>query len=213
VWWEIVGVAHDVKHFSVRGEMPPALYAPFEQRRTRTAFYVVRSERDLESLVADIRGALSSLDDELAAGQISSLEDFVGGALARDRFVTFLLVLFAGVALTLAVVGLYGVVSYNVNTRLREMGVRLVLGASGGDVAALVVRRSLLVVGVGLLAGVLGSVGLTRFLDTLLFGVGTMDPLTFVSAAGLLAVAATLASLLPARRAARVHPSEVLRED
>jgi putative ABC transport system permease protein len=134
-------------------------------------------------------------------------------ALAPERFVTTLLSLFAGVALTLAVVGLYGVVAYNVNTRVREMGVRLALGASGPLVVALVVRRSLLVVAVGLLAGVAGSIGLTRLLGTLLFDVNPSDPVTYLASVGLLAAAAVLASLLPARRAASVDPSEVLREE
>jgi predicted permease len=213
VWWEIVGVARDVKHFSVRDEARASLYVPFTQMRPRTQFWVVRSERDIAALTADVRNVIASVDRELAAGQIMPLGELVRGALAPERFVTMLLTLFAAVALTLAVVGLYGVVSYNVNTRLREMGVRLALGASGALVAALVVRRSLVVVGVGLLAGVVGSIGLTRLLRGLLFGVEPGDLLTHAAAVALLSGAAVAASLLPARRAASVDPSEVLREE
>jgi ABC-type antimicrobial peptide transport system permease subunit len=121
--------------------------------------------------------------------------------------------LFAGVALVLAIVGLYGVVSYNVNARLREMGLRLVLGASASGVAGLVVARSLTLVGIGLALGLAASAGLTRFLRSILFGVRAADVSSFVIATALLGGVALLASLLPARRAASVHPSEVLRED
>jgi predicted permease len=213
IWWEIVGVAHDAKHFGVRDEVRAALYAPFPQFPARTHFYVIRSTREEASLTADVRRTIASVDEGLAAGQVAPLTALVRDALAPSRFVAMLLSLFAGVALSLAVLGLYGVVSYNVNTRLREMGVRLALGASGGKVGALVLRRSLTVVGIGLLVGFAGSIGLTRFLGALLFGVSASDPVSFAGAAAVLGAAAVVASLLPARRAASVDPSEVLREE
>ena len=213
VWWEIVGVAADVKHFSIRGETRDALYASFAQMPTRTMFYVLRSDRDLSALAAEVRGTLGELDPNLAAGRLEPLETYVRDAVAPERFVTLLLVLFAGVAMALAVVGLYGVVSYQVNSRMREMGVRLALGARGGEVAALVVRRSLAVVAVGLAIGIVGAVGLTRFMEALLFGVSPTDPLIYLAVGAGLTAAAALATLLPARRAASVDPVEVLRAE
>jgi putative ABC transport system permease protein len=180
---------------------------------TRTMFYVLRSDRDLSALAAEVRGTLGELDPNLAAGRLEPLETYVRDAVAPERFVTLLLVLFAGVAMALAVVGLYGVVSYQVNSRMREMGVRLALGAQGGEIAALVVRRSLAVVAVGLAIGIAGAVGLTRFMEALLFGVSPTDPLTYLAVGAGLTAAAALATLLPARRAASVDPVEVLRAE
>jgi putative ABC transport system permease protein len=212
-WWQIVGVARDVKHFSVRGEARNALYAPLVQWQGRTMFHVVRSERDAESLVPEVRATIASLDPELAAGQIAPLSELVGSDLAPDRFVTMLVSLFAMAAVTLAVVGLYGVVSYDVSTRLREMGVRLALGAQPRAVGVLVLRRSLQVVAVGLVLGLLGSAVLARFMESLLYDVGAADPLSLVGGSLLLASAAGLAALIPARRAGRVDPVEVLRSE
>jgi putative ABC transport system permease protein len=213
IWWEIVGVAKEVKHFSIRDEERDALYAPFEQTPTRNMFYVLRSDRDLAALAGEVRATLAELDPNLAAARLEPLETYVRDAVAPERFVTGLLVLFAAVAMTLAVVGLYGVVSYQVNSRLREMGVRVALGASGGEVAALVVRRSLVLVAVGLAIGIGGAIGLTRFLDALLFEVSSTDPLTYVVVGAVLTAAAALAAALPARRAATVDPVAVLRAE
>ena len=213
IWWEIVGVAGDVKHFGIRGEARDALYIPFSQMATRTMFYALRSDRDLTALAAEVRGALSELDPNLAAARLEPFATYAGDAVAPDRFVTMLLLLFAAVAMTLAAVGLYGVVSYQVNGRLREMGVRMALGARGGEVAALVVRRSLAVVAIGLLIGLAGALSLTRFMESLLFEISATDPLTFVAVAAVLTAAATLAAALPARRAAAVDPVEVLRAE
>jgi len=212
VWWEIVGVAKDVKHFSLRGEARNALYASFAQAPTRTMFFVMRSERDLGAVTSEARSVLAALDPDLAASGLDPMERYVSDALAAERFLTTLLTLFAVVATTLAVVGLYGVVSYNVSSRVRELGVRLALGATGGDVGVLVVRRSLQVVAVGVAAGLAAALLLARLMASLLFGVGAFDPLTLAGVTALLTAAAVVASALPARRAARVDPTKVLRE-
>jgi putative ABC transport system permease protein len=213
VWWDIVGVAGDVRHFGVRGDARPSLYAPLAQFPARTLFYVVRSPREPGALTSDVRNALATVDAGLAAGQIARLDELVARSLAPERFLATLVSLFAGIALALAVVGFYGIVSYTVSTRLKELGVRLALGASGREVALLVLRKSALIAAAGLALGLLGSAALTRLLGTLLFDVEAGDPATFLVATALLAGAALLASLLPARRAAGVHPAVVLREE
>jgi putative ABC transport system permease protein len=213
VWWPLGGVAGTTTLFGGRDPAPTALYLPLAQFNTRTAFYVLRSSREPDALVSEVRAALAAQDPELAATQVMPFQQRIGTAMAAERFVTMLLSLFAATALALAVVGLYGVVSHNVNASLREMGVRLALGASGAMVAKLVITRSLLVVAIGLGVGLVGAAGLTRFLESQLFEVGAADPPTFLIAASILTGAALLATVLPARRAATVHPSEVLREE
>ena len=135
------------------------------------------------------------------------------GSLEADRFVTMLLALFAGVALLLAAVGLYGVVSYGVNRRMREMGVRVALGAHGNDISRLVVGRSLALTGGGVLLGLLGAVAMTRLMSGLLFGVSPTDPVTFLGMALVLTGVAAAASAVPAWRAARVDPVRVLKAE
>jgi putative ABC transport system permease protein len=212
VWWEIVGVAQDTRHFDLRGAVPPALYVPFTQLPSRTLFFAVRSARAAASVIADVRAVLALQDPELSAGQIDSLDQLVGNSLAPEHFVSLLVGLFAASALSLAAVGLYGVVSHHVNARMREMGVRRVLGAGPKHTTGLILRDSMLFVGVGLALGLAGSAGLTRLLGTLLYGVEHRDPATFLTALVVLGSAALLAGLLPARRAARVDPAEVLKE-
>jgi predicted permease len=210
---EIVGIVGDVRFASVDSVPGPVMYLPQQQMRRVVYAIVARTSGDPASIVPAMRAAIRSVDKDQPITEIVTMRQVLADAVAAPRFLTILITFFGVLALTLAVVGLYGVVSYNVSTRIREMGVRLALGASGGRVAALVVRRSLIVVGIGLLVGVAGSVGLTRLLNTLLFGVAAGDVATYAAAVALLTTAALFASLLPARRAASVHPSEVLRED
>ena len=214
VWWEIVGVAGDVKHFELRdGGERVALYAPYQRSPARTMFLVLSSERDLGALAGEVRATLAELDPDLAAARLEPLDQYVTGALGAERFLAGLLTFFAAVALVLAVVGLYGVVSYSVNSRMREMGVRLAMGASGGEVGSRVVLGSLGVVAVGLVVGGGVAVALTPLMGTLLFEVSPTDPLTFGGVAIALTAAAALAATLPAVRAARVDPVDVLRSE
>ena len=214
VWWDIVGVAGDVKHFGLRaGGERVALYTSYRRAPLRTMFVVLRSERDLAALAGEVRAKLAELDPNLAAARLEPLDRYVSGALGAERFLSGLLAMFAAVALLLAVVGLYGVVSYSVNSRLREMGVRLAMGASGGRVGSRVVLGSLWVVGAGLAVGGLVAVALTPLMESLLFGVSATDPFTFVVVAVALTAAAVLAATLPAVKAARVNPVEVLRTE
>ncbi|MGD8288683.1 MAG: ABC transporter permease, partial [Gemmatimonadota bacterium] len=210
VWREIVGVARDTRQFGLREDSRAALYLPVDQSPTRFMSVVVRSSRDPAQLAPEARRVLAEMDPLLAAGRMGPFQDLVDDAMGSERLVTTLIGLFGALALVLALVGLYGVVSYSVSSRMKEMGVRLALGASGGEVERLVVRRSLILVSIGLAVGLLAAFGATRLLESLLFGVTPTDPMTFVMVGLILAATSTAAAAIPAARAARVDPVRVL---
>jgi ABC-type antimicrobial peptide transport system permease subunit len=160
-----------------------------------------------------VRRALSEVDPRLAASQVRPLESLVDDALARDRFLTALLAMFAATALLLAALGIYGVVSYGVNRRMREMGIRTALGAERGALGRMVVGGGLRLAGFGIVTGVIGALLATRVLRALLYDVDTTDPTTFLATALLLIAVAILASWVPTRRLARVDPVSVLRSE
>ena len=212
-WRQIVGVAAEARHFSIQGGSRDALYLPYRQSVTSTFYVTVRSARDPAGLAAEVRAAVTEADPLLAVSEIQPMEAVVAGALGPERFVTVLVGLFAGVALVLAVVGLYGVVSYGVSQRVREIGVRLAVGAASGQVCGLVLRQSLWPVAVGLVLGVTGAAFLTRLMDSLLFGVSATDPWTYGLVSLLLALVAAAASALPAHRASCVDPIRVIKQE
>jgi len=212
-WREIVGIAAEARYFGVRDDSRDALYLPYDQAPSSSFVVAVRSSRDLASLAPEVRSVVSGLDPALAVGAVETMEDVVAGSLGGERFVTSLTSLFAVVAFLLAVVGLYGVVSYGVSRRLREMGVRLALGAGGGDIGGLILRQSLTFVAIGLAVGVVAGLQAVRLMDGLLFGVSATDPWTYGVVALALALVATAAAAVPARRAARVDPIRVLRAE
>jgi hypothetical protein len=227
-WWTVVGVARDVRHFAVRegtaaGADPtatsdaPAAYLPYQQTLALfapgTMSIAARVQGDPIALVPDVRRALADLDPALAASTIQPLAALVDNALARDRFVARLLAAFAATALLLAAIGIYGVVSYGVSQRVREMGIRRALGAENAEVTLLVVRGGLRLTAVGLVLGASGSLLVTRALRGLLYEVQPTDPTTFVVTALLLGAVAVLASWLPTRRLGRLDPVSVLRAE
>jgi len=165
------------------------------------------------ALVPDVRATLGQLDPSLAASRILPLEVLVDDALARDRFVTILLALFAATAVLLAAIGIYGVVSYGVNRRMREMGIRTALGAERADLGRMVIGGGLRLAVAGIVVGVVGAWIATRVLGSLLYGVQATDPVTFTATAFLIAGVALLASWLPTRRLGRVDPVSVLRSE
>ena len=213
VWRQIVGVAEDVKNFGISQGSRNAMYAPYYQVPSGFMTVVMRTSGDAGVLVETARGVVAEMDPNLAASQLATMESIVQASLGSDRFVTLLLSGFAGVAFVLAVVGLYGVVSYGVNQRVREMGVRIALGAANGDIRKLIIGRSLVVVAIGLGAGLVGGLALTRLMEGLLFGVSATDPATFVVTAALFGGVAAAASAIPAQRAVRIEPIAVLREE
>ncbi len=213
VWREVVGVAKDIKNFGVRAESRNALYLPYAQAPTGFMFTAVRTSIEPEAVMGDIRSEVARLDPDIALAQLQPMEEQVSASLAVDRFTTSLLGGFAVVALLLAAVGLYGVVSYSVGTRLREMGVRMALGAPGAGIRALVLRWALTLAAGGIVLGAAGAAGVTRLIEGLLFDVEPTDVTTFVLVSLVMALAAALASLIPAVRATRIDPIEVLRAE
>ncbi len=209
-WRTIVGVAKDIKNFGIRADSRVAAYGPYAQVPAGYVFPVLRTSVPPETVVPAARRALAGIDETLAAGRVETMESLVDDAIASDRFVATLLSLFAALGLVLAVVGLYGVVAYSVGRRLPEMGVRMALGANGTDITRMVVRQAMILVGVGIGAGIVVAGVLSRFVEGLLFGVSALDPLTFAAVALALALAGAAAATLPAVRAARVDPVRVL---
>jgi putative ABC transport system permease protein len=191
----------------------PEMYVPFAQEPWWAAYVVIRTSGDPMRLAATLRGEVSALDPAMPIEGVQPMTRIVSESVAQPRFRTTLLGLFGGLALLLAVIGIYGVISYSVGRRKREVGIRLALGAGRGDVLRQVLGEGLALTGIGLAAGAVGAGALTRFLSSLLFDVGRLDLATYAAAALTLAGAGLLASWLPARRATRVDPVIALREE
>jgi putative ABC transport system permease protein len=218
-WFTIVGVANDVKQGGLDQAVGTELYFNIEQGPRLNGYaptalnFVLRSPRSTEALAPAIRDAVRSLDPTLPVVQLRSMESVFGDSVSRQRFLSLLLGLFAAVAMTLAAIGTYGVLSYLVTERHREIGIRVALGASAGGIVRLVVRQGLTLALAGIAGGVLGALALARVTQSLLFGVSPTDPLTYSAVAAAILGVATIACLLPARRATRVDPLVAIRED
>jgi putative ABC transport system permease protein len=220
---EIVGVVGDVRHWWAGTEAEPEMYwdnsqvwmarSPTLSRLRRSLTLALRTDADPQSLIRDVRREVIALDKALPVTGVKTMEEQMGASMAGKRFNTLLLSLFAALALILAVVGLYGVISYTVAERTREVGVRMALGAQTGDVLRLVIGRGMALTLAGVGIGLLASFALTRLMKDMLFEVGPTDPLTFVAIAVLLTAAALTACYIPARRATKVDPMFALREE
>ncbi len=208
---EIVGVARNAKYRSLREQQLPFIYIPLAQEHQRGMTLIVRAADDPAALVSSVRNEVRSLNKDVPVYAVKTMTEQIGAALAPDRMIAALLSTFGGAALLLAAVGLYGVMAYSVAQRTREIGIRMALGAQGGDIARLVVGQGLLLILIGAVAGLAMSLALTRVLASLLFNVSATDPLTFAGITLLLAVVALLACYIPARRAAKVDPMIALR--
>jgi ABC-type antimicrobial peptide transport system permease subunit len=171
----------------------------------------VRSSLPYASLASDFRRVAAQIDPTLPLVRMRSMDDVVGDAIARPWFLTVLLGLFAGLALALAAVGTYGILSYLVAERQQEIGIRMALGADRGEILRMVLSRGILLSGVGLTIGLAGAFGLTRVIKTMLYNVTPTDPLTLGLVAGVIAIVAVAACLVPAWRATRTDPMIVLR--
>jgi putative ABC transport system permease protein len=171
----------------------------------------VRTDGEATSVSSSTRGIVRQLDPLATMDNIATMEQLVANSISRPRLYAVLLGIFAGVAVALASIGIYGVMAYAVTQRAREIGIRMALGAERSDVLGLVPGQALALTGIGVILGLAGAAAATRYLDKMLFGLTPLDPLTFVVVSLLFAVVATLASYLPARRAVKVDPLVALR--
>ena len=212
-WLTIVGVVADVKVSSLEAETNPAIYMPIFQipRARSSVIYVVRSSTDAANLSTELRNEIKAVDAELPVYDIRAMSQVIGESVAQRRFTMMLLSVFAAAALLLAAIGLYGVISFSVTERTREIGIRMAMGASYTDVLRLVLGQALTLSLVGIVIGIAGALALTRMMTTLLFEVSPTDSFTFVCAPLLLAGVALIACFVPARRAATVDPMVALR--
>jgi putative ABC transport system permease protein len=210
-WREIVGIVGDVKQFGLDQESRTTMYLPHSQVPSRFMTITVRASGDLTSVAGDVRAQIAGIDKDLGVSNIRTIEELRETSVAPQRFTLLLLLIFAGAAVLLAAVGIYGVISYSVAQRTHEIGIRMALGASRQDVVGLVAKQGLMLAGIGVAAGLLAAFALTRLIQTLLFGVTSTDPLTFAVIPLVLALVALAACVVPARRAAKVDPMVALR--
>jgi len=211
-WIQVVGVVKDVRQFELTAEPRPQMYLSYRQ----AGFFdprdlVVKTDVDPSSLAATVRKAVWEIDKDQPVSNIQTMEEILADSIARQRFSMLLLAIFAAVALVLAGVGIYGVMSYSVAQRTHEIGIRMALGAQTGAVLKLAVGYGMKLVIAGIVIGLISAFALTRVMSTLLFGVTATDPATFTLISLLLIAVAALASYVPARRAARVNPIIALR--
>jgi putative ABC transport system permease protein len=208
----IVGVVGDVLQRDPGQPPVPQLFAPYPQVTTLSLRFVVRTAGDPLGLASAIRAELKALDPNLAVTEFTPLEQLVSRSVARPRFYTELLMLFAGTALVLAATGIFGLMSYTVAQRTREISIRMALGARAGDMLRMIVWRAAALAGIGAAIGLVAAQALGRVIQQQLFGVGLLDPPTLAAVVFVLTASAVAASLLPARRAARLDPATALRE-
>ncbi|HEY2460746.1 MAG TPA: ABC transporter permease [Candidatus Acidoferrum sp.] len=208
---EIVGIVGDVKRASLDDPPEPTMYVPYEQGPMWFMTFAVRTAGSLSALESPLREQIQETDKNLPVVDVQPMTEYLHDSVAQPRFRTFLVGLFGLVALILAAVGIYGVISYTVAQRTQEIGLRMALGAAPSQVLSLVVRQGMKVVLLGLVPGLIFSFALTRFFESLLFGITTSDPLTYAGTIAILIGVSLLACYIPARRAMRVDPMIALR--
>ena len=208
---EIVGVVGDVRQYGLTSAPGPEVYVPLAQSPLGSMNFVVLTQVDSLSMVGTIRKEIAEMDKDLPFYGVKTFNQYLGQGFARPRFLTLLLGTFAALALALAAIGLYGLVSYSATRRTHEIGIRMALGAEKRDVLRLVVGQGFKLTIIGLAIGIAGSFAVTRFLSSLLYDVKPTDPVTFIAVPLILAGVALLASYIPARRATKVDPMVALR--
>jgi ABC-type antimicrobial peptide transport system permease subunit len=221
-WREIIGVVADEYDDGVQAKPPAVAYWPFLMKNfwgndsfsERNAAFAIRSKRTgSAALLADVQRAVWSVSSSSPLADVRTLEDIYGRSMARTSFTLVMLAIAGAMALVLGLVGIYGVISYSVSQRRREIGIRMALGARQQEVSGMFVRQGLVLAGVGILCGLGVAAGLTRLIASMLFGVGAADPSTYAVVSAGLVGATMLASYIPARRATTVDPGETLRAE
>jgi predicted permease len=223
-WLEIIGVVEDVRHNGVDEKAPaivywPAMYnSPYTRpsviAASRAVTFAIRSDRaGKEGFLNEVEQAVWSVNANLPVASIETMQEIYGRSLARTSFTLVMLAIAGSMALVLGIIGIYGVISYAVSQRTREIGIRLALGAQKGELRWMFVRSALILTGIGVAIGVVAAAGLMQFMKSLLFGISPLDPFTYIAIPFVLVLAAALASYLPAQRAAAVNPVEALRAE
>jgi hypothetical protein len=211
---DIIGVVRNVKHLSLKNDDSPEMYLPRTQIPMDIMSIVVRANiSDPASLTSALRKELAALDGTIPLRSARVFDEYISRSLARPRFNALLLSIFAGTALVLTAIGIYGVMAYSVAQRTNEIGIRIALGAAQSSIFRLVVGQAMALVAISVVVGLAGAFAATRLLSSLLFGVGAWDPITFAAIVILISVVAFLAAWLPARRAANVDPIIALRAE
>ncbi len=211
-WMTVVGVVGRVKQYGLESDGRIVIYLPHAQFNTRSMYVTVKSKGDPAALEASVRRELHALDPDLPLYRPKTMAARVDAALARPRFAMTLLTIFAGIALALAAIGTYGVMAYLVSQGTRDIGIRIALGATQRSILTMVLSQGTALALTGLIVGLAGAWALTRFMQSMLFGVSHADIMTFSAVAGVLALVAIVATLIPARRAAGIDPLVALRE-
>jgi ABC-type antimicrobial peptide transport system permease subunit len=212
-WRTIVGVVGSVKQYGLEVDGRMVVYYSVTQRPGPGTFVVARTQGDAAAASASIVRAIRSMDANVAVSDVATMDERVFRSMARQRFAMIMLTTFAGFAVLLAAVGIYGVMSYLVSTGTRDIGIRMALGAERGAILGMIFRQGLVLTIAGIVAGLAGAFALTRLMASLLFGVSTSDAVTFSSVAVLLGAVALAASYVPAQRATRVDPMVALRDE
>ena len=208
---EIIGIVGDNKARGLDSEVEPMDFWPHAELVYPSMTFAIRTRTDSASVATAARNVIHQLDPDQPIGQVASMDSLMAKSVARARFNSTLLAIFSLVALVMAAVGIYGVMSYSVLQRTHEIGVRMALGAQRADVLKLILRQGVMLAVIGVLVGLAGSFGLTRIISTLLFDVAATDKTTFAAVAFGLFLITFLASYLPAWRATRINPLDALR--
>jgi len=219
-WYTVVGIVADAKNDGVEKPARTELYLLYPQlpaieigAYATSGYIAVRGQSDPSVMVSAVRREVRDLDPTLPITNVRTMEEVLSATQSRPQFLTTVLTLFAGVALALAAIGVYGVISYAVSQRIKEFGLRMAIGAQPSDVLGLVLKRGLLLIVSGLVVGLTGAFASTRLLAGFLFGVAATDPTTFVAVSVLLGVVAIAASYVPAHRATKADPLVALRTE
>ncbi|HEX5483915.1 MAG TPA: ABC transporter permease [Terriglobia bacterium] len=212
-WMRVVGVVSSMRSGALQQEPGPEMFIPYLQQPSFRMTFVLRTDRDPSGLATPLRNAVQQIDKDQPLFDVTTMEKVIANATAPRRFKMLLLGVFALLALGLAAVGIYGVVSYAVARRTHEIGIRMALGAQKSDVLRLVVGQGMILALIGVGIGIAGALGLTRFLSSLLYGIKPTDPLTFAAVSFVLIGVALLACYIPARRAAQIDPIAALRHE